>query len=79
MAITRGISFASTEQITNTKLQNLIDLSSLAINWDEFSNNVLTSLPTTAGLFKTRVFVTSIASGGLLRADGSGGWYAATP
>lgn len=76
MSITKGQTFGVTEQVTNTKLHNLVDQATLSIEHNEFANNVLTSLPTTAGLFVTRSFVTSLASGATIRNDGSGNWYA---
>lgn len=78
MSITKGLTYGSTEQITNTKLHNLVDLGTISLEFDEFATNVLQSIPTTAGVFKTRLFVSSLASGSLLRHDGSGGFYAST-
>lgn len=133
----RGITYGASEQITNTKLHNLVDLltisnidvteiapdflsslatsagglkpwnvkdgffsslSSLAggINPWNLNNSFMSSLPTQAGQFHARNFsdnilsslssmpgqlrtismVTSLASGALIRHNGSGGWYA---
>lgn len=78
MSITRGLTFGTTEQITNTKLHSLVDNSTISLEYDELSDNMLTSLPSAAGILPTSVFVSSLASGSLLRFDGGTGWYAAT-
>ena len=78
MSITKGISLGSTEQVTNTKLHNLVDQATLSIEHDEFATNVLTSLPSTAGVFKIQsLYQGSLASGAALRFDGSNGIYGA--
>lgn len=49
MSISRGITYSSTEQITNTKLHNLIDTATLSISASEISSSMLTSLASSAG------------------------------
>lgn len=46
----QGWTFGSTEQVTNTKLHNLVALASISnIQASEFNVNILTSLPSGAG------------------------------
>jgi len=48
--ITKGQTFGVAEQITNTKLHNLVDLATIAgILSTELSNNILTSLASVSG------------------------------
>lgn len=75
--ITKGQTFGASEQITNIKLHNLVDLGTVtSINSSDLSNDILSSLPSTAGRLRTMNMVTSLASGALIRSNGSGGWYA---
>lgn len=75
--VTKGQTFGSTEQITNTKLHNLVDLSTVtSINVADLSSGILGSLSSTPGQLRTISMVTSLASGALIRHNGSGGWYA---
>jgi len=98
--VTKGITFGATEQVTNTKLNNLVDLAVITNIVDadcsasmNLSNSKLAtidtygkvtgkaisnlgSLSSLAGQIKTFSLVTSLASGALIRHNGSGGWYA---
>lgn len=76
MSITKGQTFGVTEQITNTKLHTLVDSATISLELDEFATNVLTSLPSTAGMIPQHTIIQSMASGALVRANGAGGWYA---
>lgn len=49
MSITRGITYSSTEQITNTKLHNLIDLSTISVGYTEIASGMLSSLASASG------------------------------
>lgn len=96
----RGITLGATEQVTNTKLHNLVDLGSISgitdgdlsasanigndklvqltatgkVSGSAFTN--LASIPSGIGTVPRTVFVTSLASGALVRWNGSAGWYA---
>lgn len=75
--VTKGQTFGSTEQITNTKLHNLVDLATVtSIAVADLSTGILGSLSSTPGQLRTISMVTSLASGALIRHNGSGGWYA---
>lgn len=75
--VTKGQTFGSTEQITNTKLHNLVDLATVtSIAVSDLSTGILGSLSSTPGQLRTISMVTSLASGALIRHNGSGGWYA---
>lgn len=75
--VTKGQTFGSTEQITNTKLHNLVDLATVtSIVVADLSTGILGSLSSTPGQLRTISMVTSLASGALIRNNGSGGWYA---
>lgn len=95
--VTKGITYGATEQITNTKLHNLVDLATVtSIAFADLSTGLLSSLPSTSGLLnpwnlqdnilsslpsmsgrlRTLNMVTSLASGAMIRHNGSGGWYA---
>lgn len=76
MSITKGTTYGVTEQITNTKLHTLVDSATISLELDEFSANVLTSLPSTAGMIPQHTIIQSMASGAQIRSDGDGGWYA---
>jgi hypothetical protein len=76
MSIAKGITLGSTEQVTNTKLHNLVDQATISLEYSEVANNILTSLSSLAGQLKPRNHVTSLASGALIRHDGAGSWYA---
>lgn len=70
--VTKGYTFGATEQVTATKLHNLVDLGSVTnIGASDLSSNILSSLPTTAGQLKYYNIVSSLASGSLIRYDGS--------
>lgn len=97
--LTKGISLGASEQVTNTKLHNLVDLGSISNIVDadcsasmnltdtklaqitttaKVSARALTnlnSLPSTAGVLPRWAFVTSLASGALIRWNGTT-WYA---
>jgi len=76
--ITKGQTFGSTEQITNTKLHNLVDAATISgIEASELATNILGSLPSTAGTLRSFNLVTSLASGAAIRYDGAGGLYGA--
>ena len=77
MSITKGHTFGATEQVTNTKLHNLVDTATLSIEHTEFAANVLSSLPSTAGTLRVYSLVQSLASGVAIRHDGAGGLYGA--
>lgn len=78
MSITKGQTFGAAEQVTNTKLHNLVDAATISLENDELSANVLSSLASTAGFFKIQnLFQGSLASGALLRFDGTDAFYAA--
>ena len=115
--LTRGLTLGASEQVTNTKLHNLVDLGSISnIANADISDTAaivdtklaqittiakvsgiaitnLNSMPSTAGILPSHnIFlsslssvsgflrninaVSSLASGALIRANGSGGWYA---
>lgn len=75
--VTKGQSFGATEQITNTKLHNLVDLATVtSIAVSDLSTGILGSLSSVPGQLRTISMVTSLASGALIRHNGSGGWYA---
>lgn len=97
--LTKGISLGASEQVTNTKLHNLVDLGSISnivnadlsasanIGDDKFAQIItaskvsgsaitnLNSLPSTSGTLPRWSFVTSLASGALVRWNGTS-WYA---
>jgi hypothetical protein len=97
--LTKGISLGASEQVTNTKLHNLVDLGSITnivdsdisasanISDSKFatistngkvSGRALTnlnSLPSSAGALPRWAFVSSLASGALIRWNGTT-WYA---
>jgi len=76
-SITKGITLGATEQVTNTKLHNLVDQATISnISATELASNILTSLPTTAGTLRYWSIVTSLASGALIRYNGSNSFYA---
>ncbi len=75
MSITKGQTFGSSEQITNTKLHNLVDAATISLEFSEVANNMLTSLPTTAGMIPSYILMPSLASGATLHYDGSTGIY----
>lgn len=75
--VTKGFAFGASEQVTYTKLNNLVDLASVTnIGQSDLATGILGSLPSTAGRLRTLNMVTSLASGALIRHNGSGGWYA---
>lgn len=75
--VTKGQIFGSTEQITNTKLHNLVDLATVtSIAVSDLSTGILGSLSSVPGQLRTISMVTSLASGAMIRHNGSGGWYA---
>ena len=94
MSISKGITLATTEQITNTKLHTLVDSATISLQHTEIANNMLTSLAsasgfiggarlnnltsiaTGAGQLRYWSLVTSLASGALVRFNGSTGFYA---
>lgn len=97
--LTKGISLGASEQITNTKLHNLVDLGNVSgisnadlsasanIGNDKLAQLTtaakvsgsaitnLNSLPSTSGVLPRWAFVTSLASGALIRWNGTS-WYA---
>lgn len=76
-SITKGQTFGATEQVTNTKLHNLVDLATISnISATELASNILQSLPTGAGQVRYWSLVTSMASGALVRFNGTNGLYA---
>jgi len=75
MSITKGQTFGSTEQITNTKLHALVDSATISLEHTEIANNMLTSLATTAGMIPSYILMSSLASGATLKYDGSTGIY----
>lgn len=78
MSITKGITLGSTEQVTNTKLHNLVDQATISLEHSEFSSNVLTSLASTVGVLKIwSLYQGSLASGAAIRFNGSNGLYGA--
>ena len=75
--ITKGQTFGAAEQITATKLHNLVDLGTVTnISVSDLSSGILGSLSSVPGQLRTISIVTSLASGALIRHNGSGGWYA---
>lgn len=76
MSITKGLSFGVAEQVTNTKLHNLVDDATISLEHNEFATNVFTSLASAVGVLPFHsLFQGSLASGVALRYDGSGGTY----
>lgn len=58
-----GNTFAATEQVTNTKLNNMVNLASISnIQFSELATNILTSLPSTAGTLPIFLFPNSFLS-----------------
>lgn len=58
-----GQTFGATEQVTNTKLHNMVNLASISnIQASEFSSNLLPSLPTTVGTLPITVFSNNFLS-----------------
>lgn len=49
MSISKGHTYGSTEQVTNTKLHNLVDLAIISLEYDEITAGLLSSLASNAG------------------------------
>lgn len=76
MSIIRGIVFGVGEQITNTKLHNIIDLATISVNHTELATSILASLPSTAGVLPLHTYLrVSLASGATIRYNGVDGLY----
>lgn len=78
MSITKGQTFGVAEQVTNTKLHNLVDAATISLEHDEVADNVLSSLASTAGQLRIHNLIqASMASGADIRFDGADGFYVA--
>lgn len=77
MGLTRGLTLAVTEQITNTKLHNLVDQTTMIVNYNELSSGMLSSLATVSGMVPSFMIIPSMASGATVHYDGSRGFYGA--
>lgn len=77
MGLTRGLTLAVTEQITNTKLHNLVDQTTVSVNYSELSSGMLSSLATLSGRIPSFMLLPSMASGATVKYDGSRGFYGA--
>lgn len=75
MSISKGVNFASTEQVTNTKLNNLVDNATISLEHSELAASMLSSLATASGSIPIFMFATSMASGATLTFDGGTGVY----
>lgn len=76
MSVAKGHTFGATEQVTNTKLHNLVDDATVSLEHDEIASNMFTSLACgSLGLIPYHMLVQSMASGDLMRYDGSSGFY----
>lgn len=75
MGLTRGQTFGSTEQVTYQKLHDIIDLTTVSIDHDELTANMLTSLATASGRIPSFMLLPSLASGASIKYDGVRGFY----
>lgn len=52
MTITKGYTFGSTEQVTNTKIHSIVDSASIALDIGELKTGFLSSLTTVVGIVR---------------------------
>lgn len=75
MSISKGQTFGVAEQVTHTKLHNLVDLATISLEFDELAAAMLTSLATASGMIPSFMIIPSLASGATIHYDGSNGFY----
>lgn len=75
MGLSRGLTLAVTEQITNTKLHNLVDQTNVSVNYNELSSGMLNSLASVSGRIPSFIIIPSMASGATVKYDGNRGFY----